>query len=132
MIVGDKPVCLPRFGEGGRPVRQLPAVSRRVVFAVHVVDHIRRAACFEGTQHVAVAYVAGRQRIVPAAYIGDQVIEHLLPVFRSGQSHIEGDGVCRLAVAIVLAGGRVPESPVEGLFDPGGQLAVLAGILRFA
>ena len=130
MIVRYEAVCLPGFGESGSSVCQLPTVSRCVVLAVHVVNDIRSATGFKGTQDIAVADVACRQGVVASADIGYQVIEYLLPVFRSRQSHVECDGVCRLAVAVVGTGGRVPESPVEGLFDPGRQFLVLACIVR--
>ena len=132
VIIRHEAVCLPGFGESGGPVRQLPAVSRGVVFAVHIVYDVRGAAGFEGTQDIAVAYVACRQGVVAPADIGDQVIEYLLFILRCRQSHVEGDGVCRLAVAVIGAGGRIPEGPVEGFFDPGGQFPVFARIVGFA
>ena len=130
MIIRYKAVCLPGFGESGSSVCQLPTVSWCVVLTVHVVNDIRSATGFKGTQDIAVAHIACRQGVVASADISDQVIEYLLPVFRSRQSHVECDGVCRLAVAVVGTGGRVPKSPVEGLFDLSRQFLVLACIVR--
>ena len=78
MIIRYEAVCLPGFGESGSSVCQLPTVSRCVVLAVHVVNDIRSATGFKGTQDIAVANVACRQGVVASADIGNQVIEYLL------------------------------------------------------
>ncbi len=109
-------------------MRELPAVAWFVIQAVHVVDDIRCAARFEGTENVAIAHVARCQGIVAAADIGNQVIEYLLAIFLCREAHINGNGVGGLAVAVVRPGDGVPILLVERLLDVSGKVAVAHGV----
>ena len=123
---------LPRLGQCCLAHCQLIPVSRNIVPAVHIEQHIRSPAIEQGLYHIAITDITGRQGVAPATNIIDQILKHDLFVLRLYQTDVQGHGIRRLTVPIVLPGLFIKEFLIKCLFYRCGQLPIFLHIFALS